>query len=151
MSKRIEQLIKEASSLTDKSLSRQIRKVILESYAKDEQDGIFQQYRGNVTSYDTREHFLTERGGKEAPTELYGVGYPDRKKTDLSTREYDRSLSTRYVPDKAGVQGRRISDGVMQDPVTNKIYDWNEGFKTEDGETFNGGAVSLQSDIISHY
>ncbi len=150
MSKRIEELIKEASSLSDKSLSRKIRKVILESYAKDEQDGIFQKYKGNLTSYDTKEHFITERGG-EIPKELYGVGYPERKKTDLSLREFDRSLSTRYVPDKPGVQGRRISDGVIQDPVTNKLYDWNEGFKTEDGDTFNGGAVSLQSDIISHY
>jgi len=69
----------------------------------------------------------------------------------LSVKEYDRSLSTRYVPSKPGVQARRIADGVYQDPITNKTYDWNEGFKTEEGETFNGGRVSLQTDIFSRH
>jgi hypothetical protein len=46
-----------------------------------------------------------------------------------------------------GIQARRLADGVYQDPYTNKVYDWNEGFETEDGQIFGGGGVSLQTDL----
>ena len=57
-------------------------------------------------------------------------------------------LSTRYSPDRVGVQAKRVSDGVFQDPYTNKIYDYNEGFKTEDGRDFPPGHAALQTSIM---
>lgn len=114
--------------------------------AKD--DGILQHPVRHNVEYDTREHNYRQRGGKSPdPTQLYGVGYPERKNTDLSVETYSRSLSTRYSPDRPGVQARRVSDGVYQDPITNKVYDWNEGFTSETGSKFYGGHVALQTDF----
>jgi hypothetical protein len=150
---KIASIIEQAALLKDRRLSRRIRAAATESLYKTalgEGDGLFQNYMGGVLDYDTREHFTTERGGEDDSSKLYGVGIPDKVKTDISNRVFDRSLSTRYVPDKPGISARRIADGVYQDPITNKTYDWNEGFKTEDGETFSGGGVSLQTDIFSN-
>jgi hypothetical protein len=149
MSKRtaLNSVLKQANKLEDRKLARELRVSALYSMLKTA-DGLLQHFQGTPAEFNTREQYTAERGGKDDSSKLYGVGLPDHKKTDLSTDTFDRSLSTRYSPDRVGVQARRVSDGVSQDPVTNKIYDWNEGFKTEDGETFNGGGVSLQTDII---
>lgn len=145
---KVSQIIKESRELSDRNFARQIRKSALNSMIKiADEYGVLDHFRGTSATYPTREHFLAERGGK-LESELYGVGIPDHKDTDISVDRFSRSLSTRYSPDRVGVQARRISDGVSQDPITNKIYDWNEGFKTEDGETFSGGGVSLQTDIM---
>ncbi len=126
----------------------------LEALHKVSQDqhGIFQHFKSNVVpEYATRPQYLLQRGG-EAPSRdieaLYNVGrqHEDSKVTES---EANTSLSTRYSPDRVGVQARRIGDGIMQDPYTNKIYDYNEGFKSEDGREFPGGSVSLQSDLMN--
>lgn len=148
---KISDIIIHASHVGDKQLSRKLRIAAAEALLKISQDqhGIFQHYQGNTVEYPVQEQFITERGGKQDASKLYGVGLSEQKKTDLTTREYGRSLSTRYSPDRVGVMARRISDGVYQDPYTNRTYDWNEGFTTEDGEVFGGGSVALQTDMFS--
>jgi hypothetical protein len=152
MKSRISNLISKAQATGDRQLARELRKIAAESLLKisQEEHGILQHPSADTVEYTPAEHVESERGGEpENRQKLYGVGIPDYKKTDLSVREYNRSLSTRYSPDRIGVQARRIADGVYQDPYTNKVYDWNAGFKTEEGEEFAGGGVSLQTDIAS--
>ena len=143
----IEDVIYE-SEYGDKKYARALRTNYVLGIIKRAEAGILQDGVGNVINYETREHTPASRGGKVETGDLYGVGIPDHKNTDLSTKVYSRSLSTRYSPDRVGVQARRVSDGVYQDPITNKKYDWNEGFTTDDGSKFFGGSVSLQTDII---
>lgn len=150
--KRVAKILEEASKSGDRKLARSLRKAALEGInemakeAQSKQTGIFQVFRDGITEYPTRENKLTGRGGTHNSEELYGLG-PDHKKMDSSRKPHDRSLSTRYSPDRPGVQARRLADGVYQDPYTNKIYDWNEGFSTEDGQKFEGGHVALQTDL----
>jgi hypothetical protein len=149
MSKRItiEDIIFE-SEYGDRKYARALRTQYAEKLIKLAEAGILQDGAGSVADYETREHYPSMRGGKVDTKDLYGVGIPEHKAVDLSTKVYNRSLSTRYSPDRVGVQARRVSDGVYQDPITNKTYDWNEGFTTDDGSKFSGGNVSLQTDII---
>jgi|15BtaG_2_1085339.scaffolds.fasta_scaffold06616_2 hypothetical protein len=123
----------------------------LHKLAASDQHGIFQHFQSNVADDATREKYLSERGG-EAPSRdtesLYNLS-PEHKDSKVTAPEISPSLSTRYSPDRVGVQARRIGDGIMQDPYTNKIYDYNEGFKTEDGREFPGGSPSLQTDIMN--
>ena len=145
---KVSKIIAQSRKVGDRKFARQIRSSALKAIIKNaDQYGILQGLQGGPKDYETREHKKVERGGK-VDSKLYGVGLPEHKDTDLSEEKYNRSLSTRYSPDRVGVQSRRLSDGVYQDPITNKIYDWNEGFKTEDGESFSGGGVSLQTDIM---
>ena len=116
--------------------------------AVGDQHGIFQHFQSNTTDYATRERY--QRGG-EAPigrdTEsLYNIA-PEGDDSRVPTEYVAPHLSTRYSPDRIGVQAQRVSDGVYQDPYTNKVYDYNEGFKTEDGRSFPGGSASLQSSL----
>jgi hypothetical protein len=132
---------------TNRKLARSLRMIALDDiYKTAATTGILQQPANDVLVYETAEHELYERGGK-ATNELYGVGYSERKDVNLAVDKYSRSLSTRYSPDRVGIQAMRISDGVYQDPITKKVYDWNEGFKTESGHEFYGGNVSLQTDL----
>lgn len=123
----------------------------LRKLADADQHGIFQSFQSNVADYATREKYLSQRGG-EVPSRdtesLYNLG-PEHKDSGSVAPDVNTSLSTRYSPDRVGVQARRIGDGVMQDPYTNKIYDYNEGFKTEDGREFPGGSTALQTDIMN--
>lgn len=117
--------------------------------ALKDQNGIFQHFQSGVTDYNTRESYLEQRGGKSSdPQKLYGVGpeHPDSLKPSKSK---PGSLSTRYVPDRPGVQALRVSPGVYQDPNTKEIFDYNEGFKTSDGREFKGGTVDLQTDLVN--
>lgn len=146
---KVSSILKEASKLNDRKFARELRVSTLYSMLKIADDGILQYYKGTPADFSKGPDFYTaERGEKDDSEKLYGVGYQPRKKVDLSEDKINRSLSTRYSPDRVGVQARRISDGVYQDPITNKVYDWNEGFTTEDGEKFEGGRVSLQTDLI---
>ena len=118
--------------------------------ADREQNGIFQHFQSNVTEYATREKYLTQRGGEPAgrsTDDLYGLA-PEGDDSYMPEETKPNSLSTRYSPDRPGVQARRIADGVFQDPYTNKIYDYNDGFKTEDGRSFPGGSPALQSSMM---
>lgn len=151
--KKVSNILEHASNLKNRNLTRKLRVAAIQSLHKVAQDqhGILQHFQSQNTSFPTREHFRVERGGEHDNQKLYGVGVPEYEASDLSTRTFDRSLSTRYSPDRVGVQARRISDGVYQDPITNKSYDWKEGFKTESGEEFHGSGVSLQTNIYSRY
>lgn len=55
------------------------------------------------------------------------------------------SLLTRHSPDLPGVSLVREKDGVYRDPVTNKVYDFNQGFVLDDGTQWMGGSVSAQT------
>lgn len=117
--------------------------------AAADQHGIFQHFQSDVTNYSTREKSLEMRGADSAPSRetLYGVG-PKHEESFVPSDAVSNSLSTRYSPDRVGVQARRLDDGVYQDPYTKKVYDYNDGFKAEDGREFSGGGVSLQSNIM---
>ncbi len=146
---KVSSILKEAGKLTDRKFARELRVSTLYVMLKTADEGILQYYKGTPLDLSKGPEFYTaERGGKDDSDKIYGVGYQTKKKTNLSEEHFDRSLSTRYSPDRVGIQARRISDGVYQDPITNKVYDWNEGFTTEDGQKFEGGRVSLQTDLI---
>lgn len=119
--------------------------------AAADQHGIFQNFQVGNTDYATRERWLSMRGGerssKRDTDSLYNLS--DNNETSRVPTEYVAPhLSTRYSPDHIGHQVLRIGDGVYQDPITNKIYDYNEGFKTEDGRDFPGGSAALQSSLM---
>lgn len=113
-----------------------------------DQHGIFQHFQSGVTEYSTRERHLSQRGGEQQERPLYNVG-PEHETSYVPTEYVAPHLSTRYSPDHIGVQAQRVSDGVYKDPYTNKIYDYNEGFKTDSGVDFPGGSASLQSQMLS--
>lgn len=151
--KKISDILNKTARLDDRKLSRDIRLAAISGLdvmikeAQSTQAGIFQHFRDGIIEYPTRQNTMVERGGKlPKEKELYPVA--DHPEIDTTTREYSRSLSTRYSPDRVGIQARRLADGVYQDPYTNKIYNWNEGFTTEDGAEFNGSSVELQTDIF---
>lgn len=148
---RIEFIIKQAAG--NKSLQRKLRSNYLEELLKIAQTGILQNYQSGGHSYDTRKDVLTHRGGDKPEDTLYGVKPADSKEFKDSIDEPAHSLSTRYVPDKPGVQVQRVKGtdgGVYMDPYTNRIYDWNQGFKTEDGREFPASGVDLQTDMYSN-
>jgi len=113
-----------------------------------DQHGIFQHFQSGVTEYATRERYLSQRGGETAERPLYNVG-PEHEDSYVPTEHVAPHLSTRYSPDHVGVQAQRVSDGVYKDPYTNKIYDYNEGFKTDSGVDFPAGSASLQSQMMT--
>lgn len=116
--------------------------------AKD-QHGIFQHFQSGVTDYNTREGYLAQRGGKsQDPKSLYGLG-PEHPESYKPEKVKPGGLSTRYVPGRPGIQAMRVSTGVFQDPQTKEVFDYNEGFTTSDGRTFNGGGVDLQTDLAT--
>lgn len=142
-----QKILKEARCLKDKALARQIRVSAIESITKmAEEHGILQLPNQKPVEYTSREQQVAFRGGDKDQTKLYDLS-PEHPAIDKTVRYVSRSLSTRYSPDRPGVLARRVSDGIMQDPITNKVYDWNEGFKTEGGEDFPGGHVALQTDV----
>lgn len=60
-------------------------------------------------------------------------------------RPNEHALSTRYSPDMPGVSLMRIGDNVFQCPVTKKVYNYESGFTTADGDRVPGGSVSNQT------
>ena len=141
------------SGRDNRLLRVQIRKQALSELDKfsQEQHGIFQHFQTGVTDYKTREGLLSMRySDKEFGREtehLYGIG-PEHEQSYVPTEHVSGHLSTRYSPDRPGVQAARVSDGVFQDPYTRKVYDYNEGFTTEDGRNFPGGSAAFQTDLV---
>ena len=122
----------------------------LQKQALGDQHGAFQHFQSNVAEYATRDRYLATRGGDllgRDTDSLYGIT-PDHEDSYVPTEFPAPHLSTRYSPDRVGVQAMRVSDGVFQDPYTNKVYDYNDGFKAEDGRTFPGGGAALQSSMM---
>tara|TARA_B100000131_G_scaffold322708_1_gene377682 strand:+ start:7260 stop:7727 length:468 start_codon:yes stop_codon:yes gene_type:complete len=136
-------LQKEASIL-DSLVEKNIEKL------SQEQHGIFQHFQSSELDYNRRDELASERSGNSVDrsdsSNLYGV-FPEQNDADNQYSEPQRSLSTRYSPDRVGVQARRLSDGVYQDPYTNKVYDYSEGFKTESGEEFSPSSVDNQTKL----
>jgi len=61
------------------------------------------------------------------------------------------SLLTRYSPDYPGVPLMRVSDGVYQDTMTRKVYDFNNGWVGESGQRYPGGSIANQTPAASNY
>ncbi len=145
-----ENILESSNLLSDRKLARKVRMSLLDGFVRLAADGngILGHPTGSEVNYSSRERTLVERGGTPEKN-LYGVGLTEKKEvTQIPLPERTRSLSTRYSPDRPGVMTKRISDGVAQDPYTNKIYDWANGFTSESGEVFPGGSVALQTDLF---
>lgn len=54
-------------------------------------------------------------------------------------------MSTRYCPDHVGVSMSKVKDSTFQCPLDKKTYNFEEGFKKEDGEKVVGTSVSNQT------
>lgn len=128
-----------------------IRQRRLKKLADADQHGIFQNFQGAVLQDNSRQKYLSDKANavqNRSTESLYGLT-PEHKKSEPSVSgPSSPHLSTRYVPGKVGVQARRVGDGVVQDPITGKVYDYSEGFKTEDGHDFPAGDVSLQTGLV---
>ena len=150
---KLNKILDTVDGLKDKRLARSMRVSAIASFgiskrADKEQHGVFQSFQAGGVDYGPSSSGTATRSGTGTPRDsLYGVG-PKHEKADNSLDEPARSLSTRYSPDRVGVQARRVSDGVYQDPYTNKVYDYNEGFKTETGDVIPGGTVDNQTKIL---
>ena len=62
-----------------------------------------------------------------------------------SWRNGAHPLLTRYSPDYPGVMMQRLSDGVYQDMLSKKVYDFAAGFISDTGKRYYGGSVSEQT------
>lgn len=60
-------------------------------------------------------------------------------------------LLTRYSPDYPGVMMQRIQDGVYQDLLSKKVYDFHNGFISDQGHRYFGGSVSYQTPTAQNY
>jgi len=151
MSNRFEDLKHFLNASNQQKTSRASKLIHFEKVALGDQHGIFQHFQSNVAEYASRDRYLAMRGG-DTPTSrdtegLYGLT-PEHEDSYTPTDSVAPHLSTRYSPDRVGVQAMRVSDGVFQDPYTNKVYDYNEGFKTEDGQEYPAGSAALQTSIM---
>jgi hypothetical protein len=74
------------------------------------------------------------------------------KEPELATWEGgNHPLLTRYSPDYPGVMMQRISDGVYQDLLSKKVYDFRSGFISDTGERYYGGSVAHQTPTALHW
>jgi hypothetical protein len=60
-------------------------------------------------------------------------------------RPLEAPLQTRYAPDMPGNMLSRIADGVYQDIITGKVYDYKEGYTTVKGNKIPGSSVEGQT------
>jgi len=70
------------------------------------------------------------------------------KAIDKKVKQYrplETSLSTRYSPDMPGVQLMRIGDNIYQCPISKKIFNYNAGFTTANGNKVPGSSVENQT------
>lgn len=89
-------------------------------------------------------------------SKFYGVG---KERTDKIADESNKviqekvkqykpnehALSSRYCPDHASVSVIRIADHTVQCPLDKKIYNYDSGYKLEDGSVIPGSSVSQQN------
>jgi hypothetical protein len=75
----------------------------------------------------------------------------NRENHHLQTHQGTAVSQTRYSPDMPGVMMKRISDGVYQDVVTNKVYDFQHGFTDASGTPRAGGSIKHQTPTFSQY
>ena len=70
-----------------------------------------------------------------------------RKAVESQVKEFrplEAPLSTRYPPDMPGGHLTRITDGVYQDVLTGKTYDYRAGYTTNKGNKVPGSSVDRQ-------
>lgn len=69
------------------------------------------------------------------------------KKSDYMKeyRPMEAPLQTRYCPDHAGVPTSRIEEHQYQCSIDGKVFDYENGFKTDKGDSVPGSSVSNQS------
>lgn len=118
--------------------------------AEADQHGIFNSFQGASIQENTRDKYLSEKNNTPPDRSFEGLYNlaPDHEDSDLKeAAPVAPHLSTRYVPGYIGLQARRIGDGVVQNPLTGEVFDYNEGFKVGD-EVFNPGDVSMQTSLI---
>lgn len=132
-------------------MSRKERIVkIAQLFKLSEDHGVLQNVT-NVTSYSTREKALDDLKNKDVKLpyveDPYHNNDSDKKDTKMAPNLKPRSLSTRYSPDRVGVQALRVDDDSIADPYTGKIYRKSEGYTLENGTVIPGGSISLQTKI----
>lgn len=116
-------------------------------YSVAQEHGVLQNI-SNVTSYSTRETELKNKQLSAPDREnLYPNKQEEKPDTKLAPDLSARTLSTRYSPDRVGVQALRVDDDSVADPYTGKIYRKSEGYKLENGTVVPGGSISLQTKI----
>ena len=64
-------------------------------------------------------------------------------------RVLQHELDTRYCPDHFGVSVIRVGERRVQCPMDHKIYDYETGFTTMDGDKVPGGSVSEQTKVMN--
>lgn len=131
-------------------MTKEYKHKLKELYKKAQAVGLLQESAKNVTEFKNRFDVQEEEMNmpKADPSLLYGVfgEQPDYKPV---ISQGNHSLSTRYAPDMPGVQASVPSDGVRVNPYTKQVFDYNQGFKTNDGRDFSPTSVSNQSKIFS--
>lgn len=65
-------------------------------------------------------------------------------------RVLEAPLSARTCPDHAGAQLARVGEHMWQCCMDHKIYDYDTGFTTLNGDRVSGGDVSEQTKIMQH-
>lgn len=124
------------------------KKIVKEAEA--DQHGIFNVFQGAYIKENTRDKYLEENYNKPPDRSFEGLYNltPNHEDVSLASDHIKTGpLSTRYAPGFPGVQSRRIGDGVVQNPITGQIFDYNEGFKLGD-MVYNPGDVSLQTSLL---
>ena len=103
----------------------------------------------NDMDYSSRESILKSfrEGPKYDRDQLYGLS-ESKKDLKVESDQVQRGLSSRYSPDRVGEMLMRIGDNVYQSSITGKIYDYNEGFATEQGDVFSPSSVSNQTKLL---
>jgi hypothetical protein len=123
-----------------------IRKARLNKIAqqKKDQSGFFSHYNTEIEN-STRQKKLREFGKPVEEDSRYNLQFnQEDSESEISLSE--NPLSTRNFPGTSR-QARRVGDGVYQDPITNKVVDFNASFESG-GEAYPGGSPSLQSSIM---
>ena len=75
----------------------------------------------------------------------------NRKDHHLKTHQGMAVSQTRHSPDMPGVMMKRVSDGVYQCPITNKLYDFQNGFTDANGNSRAGGSIKHQTPLFTSY
>ena len=120
------------------------KKKRLSKIAESESDSTFFSFFNESIQSGERQNRLRD-GAKIDREKLYGLEFEKQK----SSKDYEnpsKSLSTRYVPGTSR-QALFIGPGIAQDPLTNKIYNYNDSFE-EKGVTYPGGSVALQTELM---
>ena len=125
---------------------KNIRKARLKKLAasKKDQSGYFSYFNTDIQE-GTRQKELRDFSDSPKTEDLYGLQF-NQEDSEVGYDITNTPLSTRYVPGEAR-QAQRIGDGVMQDPLTKEVFDYNQSFKHND-EVYGGGSVAGQSNIM---